>query len=364
MNFRGFIDSFENGVLAGWAFSPQGRATIDCCLNGEICVSVTPDRQRPDVAKAHGPSASNSGFRVDLSEALLKDSLATLKVFFGGTTKRIPFSNRAGRLFHLDLDEIVILNPSPWITTPPAPIIGHISGNYNPATQRLAYLRSGAIVAADALNIAATFGCNVQRPDFKIVDVGCGNGRCPSFLVQYVPACKYLGCDVHEPSISWARQNISSRFSNLQFRLLGTGTNYSGGQWHTLPEEAADADFVISTSLFTHLNRAATAGYLGEIYRVLRPGGIGYVTFFVLEEEVEAFVESKAAQAALPLIKDGALWSFGKDGYLDSYFRIEEIKSLVAASGLRLRHVRQGNWGGRTSENVAAFQDLIVLQKP
>ena len=66
---------------------------------------------------------------------------------------------------------------------------------------------------------------------------------------------------------------------------------YSPNELCVAPETACNAaiagakskDFVYSLSLYTHLLETEALDYLRETYRVLRPDGIMYMTFFCME---------------------------------------------------------------------------------
>lgn len=45
----------------------------------------------------------------------------------------------------------------------------------------------------------------------RILDIGCGWGLLPLALDRDIEMGKYVGVDIHEPSIKWARQNITTK---------------------------------------------------------------------------------------------------------------------------------------------------------
>jgi hypothetical protein len=66
---------------------------------------------------------------------------------------------------------------------------------------------------------------------------------------------------------------VSATYSN---RLI------EGGAPITFPEHW-EKDFIYSTSLYTHLLEDELGNYTRESFRVLRPNGVMYMTFFCMD---------------------------------------------------------------------------------
>ena len=94
-----------------------------------------------------------------------------------------------------------------------------------------------------------------------VIDVGCGSGRLPLPLSQYLSG-KYLGIDVVPELVEYAR-NLVKRPDWL-FQLV------SGLK---IPEKDNKADMVCFFSVFTHLLHEESFTYLKEAVRVLKPKG-------------------------------------------------------------------------------------------
>jgi SAM-dependent methyltransferase len=135
------------------------------------------------------------------------------------------------------------------------------------------------------------FHAGICRLDSAIVDIGCGCGRYAHHLRDYRFASerfcgKYLGIDIDEEMLDWCRRNFDTeRFtfhqSNHQskaFRgVASSDTNYSV----PLPDESAD--FVFSTSLFTHLLEKELVNYIRESYRVLKRNAHMFMFCFTID---------------------------------------------------------------------------------
>jgi hypothetical protein len=55
-------------------------------------------------------------------------------------------------------------------------------------------------------------------PDHTVFELGCGIGRDAIELTQALsPAGRYIGVDIIQPSIEWARSNVTPRFRQFEF---------------------------------------------------------------------------------------------------------------------------------------------------
>jgi SAM-dependent methyltransferase len=126
------------------------------------------------------------------------------------------------------------------------------------------------------------------KPHHKVLDVGCGIGRMAIPLTGYLNSKgSYDGFDIREDGIRWCSEKISPSFPRFRFKLATLRNSLY------LPEDQGDParfifpypsrsfDFVILTSVFTHLGDAVVCRYLDEINRVLRRDGKMVATFFL-----------------------------------------------------------------------------------
>ncbi len=162
---------------------------------------------------------------------------------------------------------------------------------------RAAAFEDVALVGMGRMNVAGL------RPDHDVLDIGCGVGRTARYLCDYLDKdARYEGFDVVEETVRWCETAITPLFPNFHFTYTPLfNQHYSSDP--TLPSAAAfefpypdqSFDFAFAHSVFTHLMPDASEQYLREIKRVLRPGGISYTTWFLLNDEPSGYAHSQAA---------------------------------------------------------------------
>jgi ubiquinone/menaquinone biosynthesis C-methylase UbiE len=94
-----------------------------------------------------------------------------------------------------------------------------------------------------------------------LVDFGCGSGRLGSELGKSLLEVDYLGIDVVQDLLDYAKLKTPSNYI------------YKLNQSLYIPAPDNFADVIAVFSVFTHLRHSETFQYLTEMKRILRPGG-------------------------------------------------------------------------------------------
>jgi ubiquinone/menaquinone biosynthesis C-methylase UbiE len=102
------------------------------------------------------------------------------------------------------------------------------------------------------------------QPDWTVVEIGCGVGRLTRVISERAASVKAL--DVSSEMLAIAR-NENASLSNVEW-IHGDGVSLGG-----IDDGVADA--VVSHVVFQHIpDPQITLGYIREVGRVLKPGGV------------------------------------------------------------------------------------------
>jgi SAM-dependent methyltransferase len=226
----------------------------------------------------------------------------------------------------------------------------------------------GDFAAIGAATVAQLISDAGLQPEDAFLDIGCGIGRVALPLTTYLlPSTPFAGFDVVPEFIAWCNENISSRHPNFRFDLIDVANSeYNrGGAFDAaglrFPFPDAAFAFAYAGSVFTHLLPAAAENYIRETARVLRPQGTLAATFFLLNDESRALIDS--GQAHMPLRTSGAGFRVLDAGNPEADVGLEEawIREVFAAAGLAITSIRYGSWCGR--REFADYQDLIIAKR-
>jgi SAM-dependent methyltransferase len=121
-------------------------------------------------------------------------------------------------------------------------------------------------LAGEIKNLLAK--ANLSFNDFnQILDLGCGVGRFMfAFQPELRPGQQLFGCDVFQECADWCAANIP--FAQVTNNSIEPPLPYGHNQF----------DFVYALSVFTHLRLDMQFRWAQEIFRVIRPGGIFFLT--------------------------------------------------------------------------------------
>jgi ubiquinone/menaquinone biosynthesis C-methylase UbiE len=104
----------------------------------------------------------------------------------------------------------------------------------------------------------------------SVLDFGCGSGRVAHALAKKVTIPKYLGTDVVELLLKYARTKTPKNYQFVEHQEL------------SIPAKEKEFDFAFAFSVFTHLLQAEIYIYLQDIHRVLKPQGRFLFSFLEL----------------------------------------------------------------------------------
>lgn len=153
----------------------------------------------------------------------------------------------------------------------------------------------------DELSVLADL---VPLERLEIIELGCGNARMARALLQRYPGCRVTGLEVDERQHA---KNLASPQEGLRFIAAGA---------ESIPLADASFDLALMLKSLHHVPMPLMAQALGEVARVLRPGGHLYVSEPIydgaLNEVIKLFndegIVRAAAQAAVNAALATGMW--------------------------------------------------------
>jgi ubiquinone/menaquinone biosynthesis C-methylase UbiE len=111
------------------------------------------------------------------------------------------------------------------------------------------------------------FAKHIELKDLNVLDWGCGPGRVIRHMPQMIAHnCEFYGTDYNANSIQWCKKN-----------LPGIHFNHNSLE-AVLPYEDNFFGVIYGHSIITHLSEELHYAWFKELRRVLKPGGILYLT--------------------------------------------------------------------------------------
>ncbi len=208
------------------------------------------------------------------------------------------------------------------------------------------------------------------RPDARVLDIGSGIGRMAMPLTQYLDPAKarYSGIDPVAGGVNWCRQNITSRYPNFEFRHIDIAHdlyNPKGtvnGLTLNLPFADESFDFVIMTSVVTHLPSDEVKTYLDQVSRVLAPGGKLFMTAFVVDDvAARDRLGKRDKRLAFERRGSGPCWFVPELPPLAAVgFENGFLDRVLAGAKLTLETKSFGHWRGIEADH---YQDIFIAAR-
>ena len=209
------------------------------------------------------------------------------------------------------------------------------------------------------------------QPAHRVLDVGSGIGRIArglTFFIKNTEGGTYDGFDAIKLGVDWCTKNISSQHPNFRFQYVPLENDLyrNDGQnaaQFTFPYPDDSFDFVILTSVFTHMLPDEVERYLSEIQRIMKKGGTCVATFFILNTQTRDILKSKT-DFHFP-------HDYGHYALMDDKVKAANVafdtaflEKTIAQSRLTISKKIDGFWRLETRENdVQDFQDVLILKK-
>jgi SAM-dependent methyltransferase len=160
----------------------------------------------------------------------------------------------------------------------------------------------------------------LERGAQVVLDVGCAIGRL-SLLIA-AQGIEVYGLDASSKAIAFARSWAEDeQMPNVRFEV---------GLANNLPYPAETFDAVVGNAVLDHMPRSETQKAVREIWAVLRPGGLVFVTFDGLEgrESSPHHILEDGTRIYIYGLRRGLIWRYWTDQeILDLFgrFQIDEL---------------------------------------
>jgi len=206
-------------------------------------------------------------------------------------------------------------------------------------------------------------GLNVNS---KILDVGCGTGRLAKPISRLLDGGEYVGVDVNNEYIEYCIENhlgTGVRFDHLDVRhdeYNPTGIIDPSDVRLPLPDNYFD--ITVAIALFNHMETRWVFRYISEMTRVLKPKGILFATFLILNSRSTQLIEKDPK--AMPFEhRTPDSWHRHKDRRLINVAIPESgLRQHMIKCGLMVKEpIRYGEWCG--SPLAITGHDVVVAIK-
>lgn len=188
-----------------------------------------------------------------------------------------------------------------------------------------------------------------------ILDFGCGSGRMVRWIPKHRSQAKIFATDINGNNIAWCRGNLRPEITCM----VNTTVPH-------IPFEDRTVDLIYSGSVFTHIEDT-TESWLAELRRILKPGGLFYVTIHdrstieIWENEWKdtsaklRFKSKKEEQDYQQFVKsDFGFFTLNRWNASQVFYEIDYFKDMVAPF-FEVASVRERAYGKQTG---------VLLVKP
>ena len=220
------------------------------------------------------------------------------------------------------------------------------------------YFNSGV---EDAKAISEIIHRFLKNEKISVLDWGCGSGRVLGHISKYVNSSSIWGCDINAQQIIWAQTFLDSQIGLTQCTTFPH-----------LPFPDDSFDFIYSLSVLTHISDLPEM-WLCEIRRILKPGGILYITIHD-EKSVEILKSTKKNEIGHWLkvliekfvskvnLNDYLRFCVGtkSPGGIQMFYNRDHLISCITRMMYSVEEVIEGVGGARQGHG---YQTALVLKK-
>ena len=202
-----------------------------------------------------------------------------------------------------------------------------------------------------------------------ILDLGCGCGRLALPISRFLDDNgRYIGIDVWKDGIDWCNAHIGQSAPNRTFHTVESANNYYFSDATSRVENNYRLDFIedrcvdlaFAISLFTHLKRADAAAYFRELGRILKPGGLAYITCFIIDHYFYDYVARTGNHTAVRESEEDreCFYAYSHQDFFAG-FSMGVWNQMLADNGLQAICHETGSWAEKPGARV--YQDTFII---
>jgi ubiquinone/menaquinone biosynthesis C-methylase UbiE len=198
------------------------------------------------------------------------------------------------------------------------------------------------------------------QPTHRFLDVGCGIGRMAIPLAGYLQKGKYHGFDIAKWKIAYCRRTVGRKRPDFSFHHADVFNKYYNPKGrmraseYRYPWDDESFDYVLLTSVFTHMLPVDMEHYLSEIARVMGPGAKCIVSYWLSDTKKGSPWHSVSDVCE---ISDPEEPEYGVV-YLERF-----VTGLFDKHGLRIEKLIPGSERQKPDSKRNSRQDLIIAIK-
>lgn len=205
--------------------------------------------------------------------------------------------------------------------------------------------------------------------DDSVLEIGSGYGRMSVGLTSFLSSSgSYDGIEIIPEAVDWCNKEITSRYSNFKFHHADVINHYSNqngsleAQNYIFPFEDESFDFIVLTSVFTHMKPEHIDIYLSEIARVLKPKATCFTSYYLLDKFSIAQVKEKKSALLFKHKFDNFLSTSKNNPEETVAYDQDYIKTIYSKHKLQIKEpILYGSWSGR--KQFLTYQDIIIASK-